>query len=163
MPFSYGAPVSDDFKPKPKKPDFMPVCLNCGYEMRGNQSGVCPECGEPFVYRDWERAVRDVKQQIGDMEGGLIGAKYAWVVAIVAIAMRGTGILLLEGSCFGTLIRVVSFVAGIAAFLLSLNVFRVGKIPVWARGHVETQPAYGSALVGIVGGAVLITAAVVFK
>jgi len=23
----------------------IPVCLNCGYSLRGNESGVCPECG----------------------------------------------------------------------------------------------------------------------
>lgn len=123
--------------------------------MRGNQSGVCPECGEAFIYRNWERAVRDVKQQIGDMEGGLVGARYAWIVAIAGIAIRGTGYLLLQGSCFGTLTMVLGFVMGIAAFLLSLNVFRIGRLPVWAREHVEEQPSYGSALVGIIGGATL--------
>ncbi len=160
MTFRYGDPVFDELKAKPKKPEFRPVCLSCGYDMRGNQSGVCPECGEPFVYSHWERAAREVEMQIADMEGGLIGARYAWIVAVVAIAIRGTGILLLEGSCFGTLIRILSFGAGAAAFLLSLNVFRVGKLPVWARKHVAVQPSYGSALVGIVGGAVLIAVGV---
>ena len=23
----------------------LPVCLRCGYDLRGNESGVCPECG----------------------------------------------------------------------------------------------------------------------
>ncbi len=23
----------------------IPVCLECGYDLRGNNSGVCPECG----------------------------------------------------------------------------------------------------------------------
>lgn len=160
MTFRYGDPVYDESKAKPKKPEFMAVCLSCGYDMRGNQSGVCPECGEPFVFRDWERAVRDVKQQITEIEGGLLGARYAWIIAVVGIAVRGAGILLLQGSCFGTLIRVLGFAAGVAAVLLSLNVFRIGKIPSWARDHVEVQPAYGSALVGIVGGATLIASVV---
>ena len=29
------------------KPAGHPVCQNCGYDLRGNTSGVCPECGEP--------------------------------------------------------------------------------------------------------------------
>ncbi len=24
----------------------IPVCVNCGYDLRGNVSGVCPECGK---------------------------------------------------------------------------------------------------------------------
>ena len=23
-------------------------CIKCGYSLKGNQSGVCPECGEPI-------------------------------------------------------------------------------------------------------------------
>jgi len=23
------------------------MCLNCGYDLRGNTTGICPECGEP--------------------------------------------------------------------------------------------------------------------
>jgi len=26
----------------------LPVCIACGYDLRGNVSGVCPECGEPM-------------------------------------------------------------------------------------------------------------------
>ena len=25
------------------------VCRNCGYDLRGNTSGVCPECGKPRI------------------------------------------------------------------------------------------------------------------
>jgi hypothetical protein len=27
-------------------------CSSCGYDLRGNSSGICPECGNPFV-ADW--------------------------------------------------------------------------------------------------------------
>ncbi|UCE59492.1 MAG: hypothetical protein JSU63_18865 [Phycisphaerales bacterium] len=27
----------------------MPVCIECGYDLTGNESGVCPECGEPVA------------------------------------------------------------------------------------------------------------------
>ena len=23
------------------------ICVNCGYDLRGNTTGICPECGEP--------------------------------------------------------------------------------------------------------------------
>ncbi len=25
----------------------IPVCIPCGYNLKGNVSGICPECGEP--------------------------------------------------------------------------------------------------------------------
>ncbi len=29
-------------------------CVACGYDLTGNQSGTCPECGQPAVARDFE-------------------------------------------------------------------------------------------------------------
>ncbi|UCG32037.1 MAG: hypothetical protein JSU68_10270 [Phycisphaerales bacterium] len=28
----------------------VPKCHKCGYNLRGNVSGRCPECGEPVIY-----------------------------------------------------------------------------------------------------------------
>ena len=28
------------------------LCVNCGYDLKGNVSGVCPECGEPVENSD---------------------------------------------------------------------------------------------------------------
>jgi len=162
MTFRYGDPVVDpeSIKAKQQKKEFLPVCLACGYDMRGNRSGTCPECGRVFVFGEWERAVREVQMMIADMEGGLVGARYAWVVAVVGVALRGLGILFLDGTCFGTTIRVLGFLMGIASIMLALNIFRAGKLPIWARPHLTVQPAYGSALVAIIGGATLITASI---
>lgn len=32
-----------------RAPVLKPTCSNCGYSLRGNRSGVCPECGEPIT------------------------------------------------------------------------------------------------------------------
>jgi hypothetical protein len=34
-------------KLEPRKLDFTPRCRGCGYNLTGNRSGVCPECGRP--------------------------------------------------------------------------------------------------------------------
>jgi hypothetical protein len=35
-----------------RKPEFPPgYCRECGYDLTGNVSGVCPECGTPIHHR----------------------------------------------------------------------------------------------------------------
>ena len=46
-----GDPVSDQ-KPKPIPVDNPVICRQCGYDIRGTISEVCPECGVP---RQWEK------------------------------------------------------------------------------------------------------------
>ena len=29
----------------------IPVCIQCGYDLTGNESGMCPECGNEFAER----------------------------------------------------------------------------------------------------------------
>lgn len=37
---------------KPRRPDLAsPDCADCGYNLTGNTSGVCPECGRPALRR----------------------------------------------------------------------------------------------------------------
>lgn len=37
-----------------RKPDFPPgCCRECGYDLTGNVSGVCPECGTPILTEQW--------------------------------------------------------------------------------------------------------------
>jgi hypothetical protein len=31
----------------------IPICINCAYDLTGNVSGRCPECGKPFKLSDW--------------------------------------------------------------------------------------------------------------
>ena len=31
----------------------IPICINCAYDLTGNVSGRCPECGKLFKLSDW--------------------------------------------------------------------------------------------------------------
>ncbi len=33
-------------------PKDIPLCPRCGYNLTGNVSGICPECGRPLVKED---------------------------------------------------------------------------------------------------------------
>jgi predicted amidophosphoribosyltransferase len=33
----------------------VPECASCGYNLTGNQSGICPECGTRVPYALWRR------------------------------------------------------------------------------------------------------------
>lgn len=49
------------------------MCLNCGYDLRGNSTGLCPECGEPFenisAIIDEKPAPKDQGHRIGPRSG----------------------------------------------------------------------------------------------
>ena len=48
-----------------KRARILPECPNCGYDLTGNTSGVCPECGLPFS--EWE-ALRTILATVGGIE-----------------------------------------------------------------------------------------------
>lgn len=37
--------------PEPLPGEVIPICPSCRYDLRGNTSGVCPECGQSFEVR----------------------------------------------------------------------------------------------------------------
>ncbi len=163
MEFRYGDPVYEPTKAKPKEPDFLPVCLACGYDMRGNVSRRCPECGQAFVERDWERAVRDVKFKISEIEGYLQWVLWAWRIALVGILLRLFGLGLFFGGSLNTFIRGVTLVCGLAAVLIAVNVLRVRQLPVWARGHLKIKADPLGAALGVGCGLAAVASAVLLK
>lgn len=160
MEFRYGDPVHDPTQVKRKSVVYHPVCLACGYDMRGNMSGRCPECGQVFVYGEWEREVRRAKLKVADVESAVASATHAWKVVIAAVGLRLLGLLVAQGGFTAILLRIAVIIAGLVAFALACNVFRVRRLPPWAIEHLTVQPDYGSALVGIVGGIALILSGV---
>ena len=41
------------------------LCVHCGYDLRGNISGVCPECGKPAPQRPPSRTYTDHPKTLG--------------------------------------------------------------------------------------------------
>lgn len=63
----------------------FPRCHKCGYNLRGNVSGICPECGRPLaqpVDRDKSLAQRDIRTIVVFV-----------CVAAIPFALWGTGLV----------------------------------------------------------------------
>ena len=163
MYFKYGPPVNEPTKAKPKEPPFFQVCLACGYDLRGNVSRRCPECGVAFVEREWERAVRDAKARIDEVETYLRWVPWGLRVAVVSIVLRLFGLALFHGTCFDSLTRGIALLGGIAAVLMAANVLRVRQIPTWALSHLKTVPDRFSAALGVGCGLASIASAIFFS
>ena len=163
MLFQYGPPVRSPALAKPKEPGFLPVCLACGYDMRGNTSRRCPECGVAFVDREWERAVRDAKAKIDEVETYLHWVPWGLRIAVGCMVLRLFGLALLPGSCFDTLTRGVALLGGIAAVLMAVNVLRVRQIPTWALSHLKVKADSFGAVLGVGCGLASIASAIFFK
>jgi predicted RNA-binding Zn-ribbon protein involved in translation (DUF1610 family) len=162
MEFRYGDPVHDPTTAPKKttKPAFHPQCLTCGYDLRGLTSGRCPECGNVFVHRDWEHAVRDAKDAIAEVEQLLAWVPWAWKVVVFGIAVFLTALIPGMSPGWRLFVRITGLLSGALGFLFAVNVLRVRQVPTWARSHLEIQPDYSSALVGFLGGVALVLAAI---
>lgn len=165
--FSYGEPVKRPEDIKKKEVDaFHPVCLTCGYDMRGGTTPGprrCPECGQPFVYREWERELRYVKQQIGETEEYLWWVPHAWKIAAVGIVVRLLELFMIDGGSGGYFFRTVAIICGAISFLMAINIQRVKRLPSWALPHLKRKPDYGGAFLGIGLGLALILSGIFLK
>jgi hypothetical protein len=162
--FSYGPPVFDPEKrkkTKPPPPTYHPLCLACGYDLRAAASSRCPECGQVFVRSEWERAVKDAKDAIAQVETLLQWVPWAWVLVVVGLGAMLLTLIPGVGGGWEYFLRIVGFLCGAIGFLLATNILRVRRVPVWARQHLKVQPDYTSALVGIIGGAAIAVGAVI--
>ena len=163
--FSYGEPDKrpEDVK-KATAETFHPVCLSCGYDMRGGTTPGprrCPECGQVFAYSEWERELRYVKQQIGETEEYLWWVPHAWKIAAVGVAVRLLQLLLGQGG--GYFFRVLAIICGAIAFFMAINIQRVKRLPPWAVPHLKRKPDHGGALLGIGLGLALILSGIFLK
>lgn len=147
-------------KRKEPREEYHPLCLTCGYDMRGNSSGRCPECGNDFVYREWERAVKDAKDCISEVEDILAWVPFAWKLTLAGVVIFLTRLIPGVSPGWQGFARVMALICGAVAFLLAINVLRIRRVPLWARKNLKVIPDYSSALVGLLGGAAVVVAGI---
>jgi predicted RNA-binding Zn-ribbon protein involved in translation (DUF1610 family) len=137
-----------------------PFCTGCGYDLTGAVSDRCPECGQVFVAREWRQYAAHLQQQLKELEEAGRWVRAAHWIAGVGVALVFAGFFA-PASCFQTVVRSLAGLCGFVAVFLSLNLFRVGRLPPWARESLSVSKRYhGPAFVTIVAGVAVVATAI---
>jgi hypothetical protein len=143
--------MTDRGRPVP----FPPFCVACGYNLTGAASERCPECGHFFDVKEWRQQAAELgrrAEQIKEANG--------WAARGLKIAIGGMVMVLIDlairDSWARELLTKAALIGGVAALFLGLSVFRVGRLPLWAREWVTIPPNYALAAATAALGAVVI-------
>ncbi len=133
-----------------------PVCMTCGYDLRGSVTQVCPECGQAFDRLAWEREVSQTQEKLAEIENSLEMVGLGWRIGLIGLCVS---ILLMltsqTGMCVG---RCVSVGTGFTSFFLGCGYFRSFLLPTWARERIATRSFTASAWAAMLLGVLLFLA-----
>lgn len=118
-----------------------PFCTSCGYDLTGAVSDRCPECGQVFVRKEWQRCAAQLKEQLRELqEAG------QWVHVGLRIACGGAAVafagLFAPDGCFKIVLRGVAGLSAFVSVFLALSLFRVGRLPDWVHDRMDVSSRY---------------------
>ena len=146
-------------RPRPN-PNEHPRCVVCGYDLHGSVSDRCPECGNPIDDEETQRLAEELRYKLAELDSSLQSTPVAWKLVVVGACLQIIRSFLLLGWLTSAMARVAILFCGIKAFLLVWRVFRLRSIPLWARGRLNFRPNVILCCIGLVGGLLLIAAAI---
>ena len=139
-----------------------PICMGCGYNLTGLETPRCPECGLIQSQREWRRQAAELRERMAQVASANEWAGYGVKTALGGAGLWLMGILLgLGGGVAPTLGRLAGFICGLCAFFLGVALFRVHRLPEWARQQLEVEPNHVLAVSAILLGLTLVLLAVI--
>ena len=136
----------------------QPYCLACGYDLRGSVNRRCSECGRVFIRREWQRYSREIRMYAMQLRDTAM-----WISLAFKGVIFGAVLLGLSKALGGTVVVLgiaVGFLCGISGVFIGLGVFKVKRMPKWARERFEANLSFPLALSTIALGLVLAAASV---
>lgn len=145
-----------DARPKSTIP---PFCAQCGYNLTGAVSAVCPECGHLFDRKEWEDRSRLVARRVVQLEEANIWAGHAMFLAVAAGCVE---ILCWTGraSVPALLFNPLAWIGGFISFFLGLAVIRASTWAVLAPTSKPIRPDFGAALIDVILGGLVMVAGI---
>ena len=122
-------------------------CLECGYNLTGNITSRCPECGSPFSLRELEQTVERVRIQMMELESINAWNHLALRTAVIGVALSIIATILgkVGSPALAAFAKLFSLSAGVGCIAMALGTLRVYSLPCWARGRMKERIDYGVA------------------
>lgn len=126
----------DHLRPKDEwRFPFPPTCGTCGYNLTGLPKNRCPECGTAFDMREVRRKAAETWALVLRLQHANHDARLGLYIVLGAWAMVGlTRLPIMPGVL--RWLDLLAMGAGMVGMVLGSQVFKVRRIPPWARAYI---------------------------
>jgi len=116
-----------------------PTCRKCSYILTGLTQERCPECGEPFSWKEvrqrasrtWALVMR-LRHANQDATMGVVMGLFGWM---------GLGLALLMGMSFiSAILHLLAIMLAVLTVVLGSQVLNLRRVPKWARPYAGDPP-----------------------
>lgn len=141
-----------------------PICRQCGYDLTGNESKRCPECGTEFTFKELAEYVEQVRIDVRELELVNLWFRSAFRCGAAGVALLVAGLVFAGQGAFRLekAAQALAFLCGLAGPLVCSGLMLVYRLPEWARQPARQCLDYDKAAAAAIVGAAVMCAALIF-